>query len=420
MNLERKRSQDSSFALWIPTTWLILNGSKPLSYWFNYGVGGDETGSPLDRLVLTILIILALIVLARKRIDYSRILKDNSVICFTYIFLFISTLWTDEPFIAFKRWVRIAGTIPIALVFLTEKKPFASFESALRRCAYVLIPFSIVLIKYFPYIGVAYGRWDGKLMWIGVGMQKNGFGAFCAISFIFMLWTIIRDLRAGKLFTNKCMFFTDVFVSGIALFIVIGPGDGRSATALSVTILGIMILVLLYRMKNIIIWVAEHVKLVIVTLVVMFTFFIQIILPELSSILGRDVSLTGRTDIWQAALSAARVHPILGYGYGGFWGLPDNPVTAICDVKSAHNGYLDVYLEVGTFGLLFLIIFLLSCCTKVKNAFDYSTDWGIFGFSMLIMLLIMNYTESFFFQTGYTWTSIMCLAITCTYTEKHE
>lgn len=419
LRLEKKRSPDTSIALWIPTIWLLLNGSKPLGHWFNYG-GSDETGSPLDRFILSLLIFFALIVLAKKKIDYSRVLRDNSVIIIIYVFICLSSIWADDLFIALKRCIRIAGTIPIALILLTETSPFKSLESVLRRCAYVLIPFSILLIKYFPYLGVQFSRWEGELMWIGVGLQKNGLGALCAITVVFMIWTIIRDFQKGELFNNKLSLFSDIFVSGIALFIVLGPGSGRSATAVTIMMVGIVTLLLLYRMKNITKWIFNHIKLVLLLLIVMFITFNEILLPEISAMLGRNASLTGRTDIWQACLTAAAEHPILGYGYGGFWGLPNNTVSAIFDIKSAHNGYLDIYLQLGTVGIIMLTIFLLHFCTKIKKAYEHSYDWGNFGFVMLLIMLLSNYSESFFFQTGFLWTVVIYLIIVFTYKDNDD
>jgi len=65
------------------------------------------------------------------------------------------------------------------MVIVSEVNPRQSLASLLRRCAYVLIPFSVVLIKYYPALGRQYGRWSGIEMWIGVTNQKNSLGILC-------------------------------------------------------------------------------------------------------------------------------------------------------------------------------------------------------------------------------------------------
>ena len=34
---------------------------------------------------------------------------------------------------------------------------------------------------------------------------------------------------------------------------------------------------------------------------------------------GKDATLTGRTDLWNVAITMIARRPWLGYGYGGFW-----------------------------------------------------------------------------------------------------
>ena len=50
----------------------------------------------------------------------------------------------------------------MALIILSEAKPSAAVSSVLRRCAFVLLPLSIVFIKYFPWLGRGYSDWTGQ------------------------------------------------------------------------------------------------------------------------------------------------------------------------------------------------------------------------------------------------------------------
>ena len=62
LRLDRKQSPEVSFALWIPTFWILLTFSKPLSIWFQSGGATIEEGSPLDRVFLTALVFLGIII----------------------------------------------------------------------------------------------------------------------------------------------------------------------------------------------------------------------------------------------------------------------------------------------------------------------------------------------------------------------
>ena len=68
--------------------------------------------------------------------------------------------------------------------------------------------------------------------------------------------------------------------------------------------------------------------------------------------LGRDASLTGRTDIWAGLLEAIAARPLTGYGYGVFWSVDDGPVFWLrqvtdWDVPTAHNAWLETALSLG-------------------------------------------------------------------------
>ena len=75
--------------------------------------------------------------------------------------MLLSTLWSDITPIAIRRWVREVIVLVMALVIMSEANPRQALESVLRRSAYILIPFSLMLIKYYPALGVEYARWSG-------------------------------------------------------------------------------------------------------------------------------------------------------------------------------------------------------------------------------------------------------------------
>ncbi|MFT4112198.1 O-antigen ligase family protein [Silvibacterium sp.] len=89
------------------------------------------------------------------------------------------------------------------------------------------------------------------------------------------------------------------------------------------------------------------------------------------ALLGRDSTLSGRTQIWAQVWPFVREHPLLGWGYAGFWrGLQGEAFRVVAAVRfivyHAHNGFLEIALELGTVGLA---IFLCS----------YARAWLILG-----------------------------------------
>ena len=121
LRVEARRSSRVSAAMWIPTIWMLLISSKSLAMWF--GVGGDnESGSMLDRLVLTALGVAGMAVLVRRRFDWQEALRRHGWLVALFAYMFVSTLWSDITLIALKRWVRDAIVLVMALVIMSEAK----------------------------------------------------------------------------------------------------------------------------------------------------------------------------------------------------------------------------------------------------------------------------------------------------------
>jgi hypothetical protein len=156
-------------------------------------------GSPLDRLFYLGMIVSALFVLSRRGVDWGDLFSKNWAIVFFYSFLLLSVVWANSPFSSLKRWTKEIGNIFIALVILTEVNPLQACRVVFVRCAYVLIPLSIIFIRYFPSLGRRYGVHGGALESIGVTTQKNSLGAMVLVCGLVFLWDWLESSRPGAL-----------------------------------------------------------------------------------------------------------------------------------------------------------------------------------------------------------------------------
>lgn len=414
LRLERTRNPSASAALWVPTCWMLISGSRPIGRW----VGLDQTqqsldGSPMDRLVLSVLMLLALVIVyAKRKSEWSPIVRDNVWLILLFFYMALSALWADYPFVSLKRWSKSAGPILMALVILTEPRPLDAFSSILRRCAYVLVPTSLVLIKYFPEFGRAYNRWTGVEMWTGVATHKNSLGQVCGLAVFFLTWELLRKGRSRGLFRTRSHIYADVFVLALAIFLLIGPGAGAySASSIFITVLGVATFMVLDRMEGLGRLIAAKLKVVVVLLVLMCLVFANMLMPTVTSMLGRNEDLTGRTtDVWPLVLEVGARHPVLGAGYGGVWGL-GGELSIVLELEQAHNGYLDVYLELGIVGLVLLSAFFLSFCSRIRReCLDHNFEWGLFGLCFLLMILAYNMSETAFFDV-YIGVTMVLMAV---------
>ena len=414
LRIERKRNPTASLALWIPTFLLLIAGSRPVGRWFDYGPvlsGVGEAGSPLDRWVLNILTILALLIFSRRQIEWSRIFKDNLWLILLYVYLISSVLWSNFPFVSFKRWFRITVPVVLSVVILSEKQPLQSLESVLRRCAYVLVPLSLVLIKYFPDYGVQYDRWEGTRMGTGVTTHKNSLGVLCALLSFTLIWAVLRKFHSGELFKSRYHTLADALVIGIGLFLLFGGGGTYSATSIFIFIVGITTLLVLSWMKNLSIYVSNNLKAMIIVGVGLFLLIGTSILPNFLSLLGRNKLLSGRDEIWSSVLEVASQNSVFGVGYGAYWGVVEEAYSKHHGVMQSHSGYLEVYLQVGIVGIIALFAFFMEFCGKLRREVNYAFDWGVLGLCFLIMVLLYNYSEAAFIEAGFFWTVTVFLTV---------
>ena len=199
----RERPNVSS-ALWLPLLWLVIACSRPVTTWLHIfglpSMGGvsNEEGSPVDACFIYAMETAGLFVLIKRQVSLSEVLQRNGWLVAFIAYCFISFVWSDYPFIAFKRVTKIFGPPIMALIVLTEP----DFEEALTRlmkgCAYVVVPVSILFIKYYPQLGIGYDTWSGMQMILGISVGKNGLGVDCLILGFFFFWYLLQTWRTER------------------------------------------------------------------------------------------------------------------------------------------------------------------------------------------------------------------------------
>ena len=201
--LDREPKGRTSAALWIPLIWLSFACTRSISEWMQ--VGGPDwradqvaEGSPLDRLLFTFLIVLGLGIIIKRWQQAGRLLRANGAILVFLFYCALSVLWSDYPDVAFKRWTRAVGDLVMVLIVWTEPEPIAAFTRIVADLGYVLIPLSVLFIKYYPAIGVAYTPWGGPGDHRGATSNKNKLGAICLCLGLAALWRLIRAYQEPK------------------------------------------------------------------------------------------------------------------------------------------------------------------------------------------------------------------------------
>lgn len=197
--------------------------------------------------------------------------------------------------------------------------------------------------------------------------------------------------------------YVEVLLLMLAIYLFMGPEHTLtySATSLACLVIGLTTLLSLLWLKRRNVILSANSLSVVIAFIILFgtiTPFLGELPIDVSGVLQRDSTLTGRADIWAKLIPDAEQKLLLGYGFGGFW--TDEKIMKTFGVNEAHNGYLDTILNIGIVGLMLMSLFLISLCRSAQKEMEQHYDWGIFGFSLILMLVVHNVTESTLYMLG--------------------
>jgi len=400
---QKSKAEGVSKAIWVPYAWAFIAGSRFVSQWLNPNATLTSAeayldGSPLDRAVFLILIIIAIAILIRRNLNWRMLFKNNTWIWLFLLFGLISVLWSDYPFVSFKRWVKALGTPLMALVILTEERPLEAIGVMVRRLAYVLLPLSVLFIKYYPHLGRMYHM--GQPMFTGVALQKNGLGQICLVVGVYYCWDLLfnrtnrNDLRRRHLFPLHLLI---LLMLGWLIYMA------NSSTSLLCLIIAIGMLIV-GRMGAVSKAPVRIVRVGLMAVLIVGALEATLgVSAQLIAILGRDPTLTSRVPIWHTLLTMAG-NSWLGVGYESFWLGRRLPVLLeTVGVMNAHNGYLETYLNIGLVGLALVVALMISGLVKVVKQITTDYRFAVLRLTFIIVVAVYNWTEATLYGVNNMW-----------------
>ena len=400
-----REKPDISGALWLPLLWLVLGCSRSVSAWLNIfglpvsGAPSVEEGSPLDAWFYFALIIAGFCVLANRQVRLSEVVSNNGWLIVFLLYCFISITWSDFPFIAFKRWLKILGHPIMALIVLTEPDPKEALIRLMKRCAYIVVPVSILFIKYYPELGRGFSPWGGAVC-TGITTDKNALGGDCLILGYFFFWYLLQTWRNERSRWRRNELW---LIAGFSIGIWWLFTQAHSATSSISLIVGILVLLFvgIRRInKN---FIGTYMLAALVLLVAAEMMFG--LSGHMSENLGKGSELSGRTGLWTTLLGL-HTNPILGTGFESFWlGKRLEQLEGIFYFvpNEAHNGYLETYLTLGIIGLFLMIGLFIATFRKIRLELFRDFEWGRYRLGFLAALILYNWTEAAFKTLSPLW-----------------
>jgi len=395
-----REKPNTTRALWLPFLWMFIIASRPVSHWlaiFGFpGFGGAtvEEGSSLDAFVYLLLMALGVIVLNKRSVSLGDVVRENQWLSFFILYCFLTILWSDFPVISAKRWIKILGHPIMALIILTEPDVKEALVTLAKRNAYLLLPISILWMKYYPTLGRTASEW-GAMANRGIAEGKNGLGAICLSLGIVFLWHSLQVLRSEKCKWRKnelCL------MAGLWLMEAYCLKKAHSSTSTIALLLSSAVMIALglrvVDKRRIAVYASAG---IILFLVAQSLFDIYGGIVALS---GREATIEGRGRLWGYLLQT-NANPILGAGFESYWLGPQlQQIWSMPEFwwhpTQAHNGYLETYLNLGIIGLVLLVGLLMVTFGKCRRTLLVDFEWGRFSLTYLIALIAHNWTEAGF------------------------
>lgn len=414
--LDFKRKSEVTNALWIPLLWMMIAGSRFVSQWIEIGSGSLSTseleeGSPLDRIVFGVLLLLGLFVLIQRKNRTSELLRQNKWLVIWFIYCGVSIGWSEFPDIAFKRYVKGIGTVIMVLVVLTEPNPMKSLKTMVRRCGYVLLPLSLLFIKYYRDIGVGYDEWTGEVIYVGVALNKNTLGRLTLVCAFFFFWELATMWRDQQKAMATKTWWIHVLYFALSLWLL---RLADSATSIAVLTVGILIFVgleapLIKRNRR-------RIGIIILGSILLFLALDQAMgITEffIVDVLGRNMTLTDRAYLWKDLLDMG-TNPLIGVGYDSFW--LGGRLDILWDKfrwrpTESHNGYLETYLELGLIGLVIFAGCVIAIGRNIEKTLVYDFELGKFRMAFLIIVLLYNLTEASLKGVTLMWLMFLLISV---------
>lgn len=285
-----------------------------------------------------------------------------------------SVFWSQFPSITARRSVEfvLAGFFGL---YFAVRFPLRRQLSIIWMIMIALAIGTAIMVICFPRLGLeASAGHQGD--WQGVFTQKNACGRMMVLATAALLsdwrWTFARC-------TSLALFFFVLIMSGsrgawlveaaiFALYVVLRIADhfdSRSRVVLALTV---------------------------VLAAVAGICAVVYYLPTLTALLGRDATLSGRTEIWKHVWHYILEKPLFGWGYAGFWrgiqGESFNVTAAVhFVVLHAHNGFLEIWLELGIVGLALFTLSYLRAWRKLwpilRSGDIHRVMWMVFVLALI-------------------------------------
>jgi O-antigen ligase len=307
-------------------------------------------------------------------------LKRNWLIPMMLTLAVVSTLWSPSPLISLQICIQV-GLCTLFGCYLSARYDTERLMQFMVFMGTISALLSIVFAVALP----SYGHFQGYApeAWQGIANHKNSLG----VSMAYLLTPIF--------FTNAYSRGRKLLYGAMLLMIIY---ETRSVGAIC-DIVGVLVFVaslgLIRRLRGreLYLFVILGTTTGIAALVLAVHFW-----PILAALMGKDPSMTGRAPIYAEVWRSVAKHPILGYGFGGFWYSGNSEAQRIRlalswpNIGYSENGILELALQIGFLGVGLVVAMIGKAVVqgiRLLRSTDYSPRVGWF-LTILFLAALTN------------------------------
>ncbi|MGC3982237.1 MAG: O-antigen ligase family protein [Steroidobacteraceae bacterium] len=382
--------------------------------------GMPASGSTLTKLLWLCFLGIGVIKMNSVKPAVKKVLYDNRYLVGLVILSGMSYLWSIEPGVTMRRMIRILAITAICAAYAASMFNPRSFQSALRPVLTVLLIGSIVFALTLPEYGIEQlDLFELAGAWKGMTTQKNALGTLASLATLLWMHALISR-QSGMMLS-----LVGIGVSVTCLV------NSRSSTSIISTVFAAVLMLMLMRSPGSLKRFMPYLVGIFVSIILLYSMAIlhivsglDFLLTPITSITGKDLTFSGRTDIWDILNEYMSARPLvgklLGSGYGAYWigDVPESP-SHIMMVKlefyptEAHNGYLDVLNDLGWVGEFLLIGYIILFLRQALRLYGLDRAQGALFLVLLFHQLITNLTEAVWFNVRGVLFIIVTLTTMC-------
>ena len=312
-----------------------------------------------------------------------------------------SKYWSIDPGVTQRRVIALAITGAFS-IYLGAAFRGAQLPRLLMMGGLLMGIGSLIMVFAFPAIGVHQAENFG--LWRGLWYEKNQMGIVMVATGMAAAAVLAAEDRIDPL-----ALFTIALCTGLMLMT-------QSKTSLLCMFIGLGGIGALWAMRKggaafaiVCIWLG-------VILVASASYLFITNRELVLQALGKDPSLTGRTDIWAALMRMVDQQPWTGFGYSAFWGRDSIPALMIREetqwpVPSAHNGWIDLLVQLGWPGAILVggVIAVATIGTLFRISVAGARE-GYYSIAYLVVFLLLSLSESVLLnQSNLPWTLLLAI-----------